>query len=189
MKGELIIPDNVVNIGASAFEGCTGLTGNLLIPDNVVNIGEGAFKGCTGFDGELKLGGNLKMIAESAFYGCSNLIGNIVIPDAVESVSNYAFKGCKSLLLSGNTLKLGKGLKYIGERVFDIELDANAGASGCFFDKIYCAAPIPPSIDISSYLYGRILIVPIGCLNVYMDSNWTSMVTSSIGPNIIEEDF
>ena len=45
LKGELVIPDNVVNIGASAFEGCTDLTGNLLIPDNVVNIGEGAFKG------------------------------------------------------------------------------------------------------------------------------------------------
>lgn len=188
LKGELVIPDNVVNIGASAFEGCTGLTGNLLIPDNVVNIGESAFKGCTGFDGELKLGRNLKTIGESAFYECANLNGDLVVSDAVESIGNYAFKGCKSLL-SGNTLKLGKNLKYIGERAFDIDLETNGGGISSYFDKIYCAAPIPPSIDTYSYLYGGILIVPTGCLNAYLGSNWTSMVTSSIGPNIIEEDF
>lgn len=184
LAGELIIPSSVVNIGARAFEGCTNLTGNLLIPDNVVNIGEGAFKGCTGFDGELKLGRNLKTIGESAFYACANLNGDLVVSDAVENIGNYAFNGCKNLL-SGNILKLGKKLKYIGERAFDIDWETNS-----YFDKIYCSAPIPPSIDIRSYLYGWVLIVPQGCLNAYLDSNWTSVVTRfSSGPNIIEENF
>ena len=126
----------------------------------------------------------MKTIGESAFYACANLNGDLVVSDAVENIGNYAFNGCKNLL-SGNILKLGKKLKYIGERAFDIDWETNS-----YFDKIYCSAPIPPSIDIRSYLYGWVLIVPQGCLNAYLDSNWTSVVTRfSSGPNIIEENF
>ena len=44
---ELVIPDSVTSIGATAFYGCTGLT-SITIPDSVTSIGYYAFAGCTG---------------------------------------------------------------------------------------------------------------------------------------------
>ena len=178
------LPETVEEINGT-FSGCVSLTGDLVIPDNVKVIGSSAFKGCTGFDGELKLGEALKSIGAGAFQGCSNITGNLVIPDAVENIGADAFKGCEKLL-TGNILKLGKGLKSIGYGAFS----ADASWNSTYFDKIYCGAPIPPSIDIDYSFYGGVLIVPKGCLNTYLDSKWTSVVGAMNDvPNIIEEDF
>ncbi len=46
---ELEIPASVTAIGASAFNGCTGLT-SIVIPIGVTKIGEGAFNGCSGLN-------------------------------------------------------------------------------------------------------------------------------------------
>ena len=42
-----IIPEGVMEIGESAFKGCTGLT-SLTIPESVTKIGDYAFEGCPG---------------------------------------------------------------------------------------------------------------------------------------------
>ena len=68
---ELLIPDGVTSIGASAFAGCDSLT-SVVIPDSVTSIGS------------------------SAFYECSSLT-SVVIPDSVTSIGDYAFLGCSSL--------------------------------------------------------------------------------------------
>lgn len=175
LKGELIIPSSVVNIGARAFEGCTNLTGNLLIPDNVVNIGEGAFKGCTGFDGNLQFGKNLETINTNAFRGCVNFKGNIVIPDAVKTIGDAAFKGCANLLTNNGELVLGKNLKFIGYGAFSTSSEENDN-SRVFFNKIYCTPIVPPIIDNSS-LGCRELIVPRGYLDIYKKSDWAIYVS------------
>ena len=44
---EVLIPDSVESIGASAFKICTGIS-RVVIPENVSNIGVGAFGSCDG---------------------------------------------------------------------------------------------------------------------------------------------
>lgn len=182
------LPTTVEEIGDRTFQGCTSLTGDLVIPDNVKTIGTCAYEGCTGFNGELRLGENLKIIGSAAFMGCSNLSGDLVIPDAVEDIGEGAFKGCEKLL-TGNILRLGKGLKSIGYGAFIAKMLSDVSWNDSYFDKIYCNAPIPPSNVVNTNLHGRVLIVPKGYLKVYQESQWTSVVgaTNDI-PDIIEEE-
>ena len=74
----------VTGIGASAFNGCSGLTG-VTIPDSVTSIGD------------------------SAFSGCSSLT-SVTIPDSVTSIGGWAFYGCTSLTdvtVLGNVTNIG----------------------------------------------------------------------------------
>ena len=65
------IPDNVVNIGDYAFDGCTGLT-SIIIPSSVTSIGNSAFNGCTGLT-SIEIPNNVTSIGNSVFSGCSSL--------------------------------------------------------------------------------------------------------------------
>ena len=76
-----------VVIGSHAFENCSKLSGTLIIPENVIQIGEYAFNGCTGFTGELKFDMvcnyvsyyNTPLVGEKAFYnmtGITSITGN-----------------------------------------------------------------------------------------------------------------
>lgn len=65
------IPSDVINIGYSAFDGCSGLT-SIDIPTNVTSIGQ------------------------EALYGCSGLT-SITIPNSVISIGSIAFKRCSGL--------------------------------------------------------------------------------------------
>lgn len=69
--GTLSVPDGVSSIGASAFEGCTGLTG-LVLPDSVQSIGTRAFADCTGLSGTLWISADVAL-AQDAFAGCTSL--------------------------------------------------------------------------------------------------------------------
>ena len=102
-KGEIIIPEQVTydgktyrvaEIGASAFEGCTGIT-SVTIPNNVVVINDGAFYGCTSLENVI-LPEELVIIGQGAFSGCSSLV-SIKIPSTVRTINNYAFFGCTNL--------------------------------------------------------------------------------------------
>ncbi len=46
-SGDVVIPDNVEIIGASAFEACSSIT-SITIPNSVTAIEGGAFEGCSG---------------------------------------------------------------------------------------------------------------------------------------------
>ena len=114
------IPASVSEVCRYSFKGTSLRIINMT--NNVVNIGDSAFYGCTSLeragDSEGKLSNNLIAIGFSAFYGCTSLssitlpdslnyigsyafqdsgIGNITIPDLVEYIGEGAFAGCKNI--------------------------------------------------------------------------------------------
>jgi hypothetical protein len=77
IKGSITIPDSVMSIGNSAFQGCTGLT-SITIPDRVMSIGSSAFQGCTGLT-SITIPNRVISIGNGAFWGCTSL-ESITIP-------------------------------------------------------------------------------------------------------------
>ncbi|HBK31562.1 MAG TPA: hypothetical protein DDZ78_08075, partial [Porphyromonadaceae bacterium] len=67
----IILPNSVISIGQSAFEGCTGLT-SITLPNSVTTIGYRAFRSCTGLT-SISIGSGIKEIGGSAFENCNNI--------------------------------------------------------------------------------------------------------------------
>lgn len=120
LSGALIIPDDVTEIGASAFEQCSnltslvlpinlkeignkafyqchGLSGTLNIPETVTTIGERAFCECRGFTGPLVLPERLTVLGERAFERCSGFTGDLKIPEGITTIRPCTFYWCSGL--------------------------------------------------------------------------------------------
>ena len=92
---EIVIPDNVTDIGAAGtFGKCSSLK-ELTIPDCVTNIGEEMFSGCSNLQ-SVTIPDSVTIIGTAAFYGCSSFT-EITIPESVEFIQQMAFYGCSSL--------------------------------------------------------------------------------------------
>ncbi len=116
------VPDFVIEIGNSAFEGCESLKNILFIGSNLNWPDQEAYKEVIGFS---VIPGScpLKTIGDAAFRGCVSLenlnlaksarqspwsqyfiqlgrsdIKGINIPDGVTSIGAYAFEGCQSII-------------------------------------------------------------------------------------------
>ena len=85
---------------------------NIIIPDDVLAIGHSAFFSCKNIQ-KIKLPQTIKIIGECAFQDCYNL-GSINIPSSVQIIENYAFSRCKKL----ETITLPKSLISIGYGIF-----------------------------------------------------------------------
>jgi len=97
----IVLSEKVTSIGRAAFGGCASLCGDLVIPDNIVNIGELAF----GFYGDvypqfdsLTLSNNLKSLGAGAFLRCK-ISGGLTIPASLETTDGNGaaggvFHGC-----------------------------------------------------------------------------------------------
>ena len=107
----LIIPNNVMDIGNLAFYGFTGLK-SVTIPDTVSTIGIGAFTACYNLE-TVSIGENVREIKNGAFSSCESL-KTVVIPDNVRSIGRAAFFRCSSL----NSLSIGLYLNDVGDVVF-----------------------------------------------------------------------
>ena len=83
-----VVPDGVLEIGVSAFQGCSKLT-NVKLPDGVEIIDDFAFAFCY----ELE---------------------SIIVPDSVRYLGDAAFLFCIKL----ESVTLGNGIAYIGNTVF-----------------------------------------------------------------------
>ena len=68
----VIIGTSCTSIGASAFSGCTKLTGSLTIPSSVASIGDNAFAGCTGLT-SVWIDCPKSVIPPDCFTNCSNI--------------------------------------------------------------------------------------------------------------------
>lgn len=66
-----IIPDTVIHLGGSCFEGCVELT-ELTIPDSVEDIGGYSFRGCSELT-KITIGSGVTSIGEKSFLSCSKL--------------------------------------------------------------------------------------------------------------------
>jgi hypothetical protein len=104
-KGPIIIPSNVVSIGANAFNACTNVMG-IDIQDATAlrTIGDSAFENCTAADGNLAFSSairssqpSVERIGNRAFFGCRNLTGHLYFPSGLKSLGVSAFEGCSNL--------------------------------------------------------------------------------------------
>jgi hypothetical protein len=143
-SGKIDIPDGVVRIEDSAFEGLTGIT-EVSLPDTLKSIGARAFYGCANTDfTTITFPSSLERIGDYAFHGCRYLKTINVFPASLKSIGDYAFSGSnttyapeitavdlsEAVLLTkiGNhvfeycdqleTLKLHDGISGIGEYAF-----------------------------------------------------------------------
>ena len=92
----ITIPDSVTSIGGWAFVGCTSLT-NVTIPNSVTRIGNSAFNDCTGLT-SVTIGNGVTDISNAAFAYCFGLT-SVTIPDSVTYIGWSAFLGCENLTL------------------------------------------------------------------------------------------
>jgi len=108
---EVVIPTEyngkpVLAIAADAFRDCTHVE-SVVIPDTVLTIMQSAFNGCSGLQ-SVKMSANLTSIGGMAFAVCTSL-EEIVIPLKVETVAYYAFFGCENLKIYCQATEAGDG--------------------------------------------------------------------------------
>ena len=91
---EVILPQNLLSVGANAFRGCSSLP-NVVLPESVLAIGDCAFYICTSLS-SITIPKNVTSIGSDAFRECSSLTA-ITIPNSVTNIGESAFYKCTSL--------------------------------------------------------------------------------------------
>ena len=128
----VVIGDNVTNIGGYAFYYCIKLA-SVTIGNSVTSIGYEAFWGCTALK-SVMIGNSVTSIGSSAFRDCTAL-ASVTIPDSVTSIGNYAFRYCTAL----TSVTIGDSVTSIGNSAFE----------GCgTLNKIYIS-DLSPWVSIS----------------------------------------
>ena len=89
--GDVVIPDDVYEIGRSAFSGCRELR-SVTFPYRLITIRMSAFQGCKGLT-SITLPENVNDVEDWAFEGCTGLTEVIVLGDFV-TISKWAFYEC-----------------------------------------------------------------------------------------------
>ena len=155
---EIVIPNDVTNIGDYAFYGCSRLT-SIMIPNSVTSIGSSAFYDCTGL-ASVTIPNSVTSIGSSAFYNCSNIetadinsqaaldvisftdkLTSINLGSGITNIRNRAFYKCTgltSITIPNSVMSIGGsafqnciGLKNVTivEGLTDIDDDAFSGCS------------------------------------------------------------
>ena len=94
------LPSTLVSIGASAFEGCSGLTHLPMLPTSgSFNLGDRCFANCTSLTDLFPISSTgMTEIPDGCFSNCiriASLDGKL--PNSLTSIGDYAFAGCVSL--------------------------------------------------------------------------------------------
>ena len=129
---DVIVPNNVKEIGTNAFSNCTFLK-SIILPKGLKAIGDGAFFKCTSLK-NINIPDGVKTISYNAFRSCTAL-EDITFTNAIEEIGDGAFCDCENLinvLTKGSGSTLPNKLKKINESVFtncsslsDIEIPAS----------------------------------------------------------------
>lgn len=91
---EIILPEGLLIIESSAFEGCS-LLEKICIPKSVITIGHHTFSKCISLS-EITFNGSFEIMAEHLFSECYSL-ASINIPEGVKTIESDAFNNCQSL--------------------------------------------------------------------------------------------
>ena len=92
------IGNNIVSIGDSCFENCTGLGPTVIIPAATNNIGISAFAGCTGITA-VSIGANVATIGAEAFAN-DTALQSVYMEGMIPPVTDDSiFSGCTSLTI------------------------------------------------------------------------------------------
>lgn len=134
---KIIIPKNIITIGANYLSGCTNLKtvkflqnseltslGNqafaedsgllkIYLPDKLQNIGEGAFQGCAALQ-KIVLPTSVSTIQKKAFYNCSSLQSLRLNHTKITELPDIVFGFCSNL----KVIFLPKTLTSIGQEAF-----------------------------------------------------------------------
>ena len=150
--------------GAKLYLNNTELT-ELVIPEDITEIKNHTFAFCTALK-KVTIGNDVTSIGTLAFYSCSSLT-DIELPDGITTINGSAFLDCSSLV----SITIGKNITSIGDGTFD----------GCTaLANFYCYATTPPKITTrysSTFeVYGdrATLYVPMGCVDTYNSSDWST---------------
>lgn len=150
--------------GAKLYLKNTELT-ELVIPEDITEIKNHTFAFCTALK-KVTIGNDVTSIGKLAFYSCSSLT-DIELPDGITTINGSAFLDCSSLV----SITIGKNITSIGDGAFD----------GCTaLANFYCYATTPPKITTrysSTFeVYGEraTLYVPMGCVDTYNSSDWST---------------
>lgn len=106
------IPDSVIAIGNSAFQGCVDLT-YVRLPKTLLTIAESTFEDCPSLK-EIHFPELLTSISPKAFKGCCNL-AEIRFPDSLQNIGGSAFEDCENL----SSVFFPKNIQYIAENAFE----------------------------------------------------------------------
>ena len=89
----ITIPNNIIEIGYNAFDGCSSLK-YITIPENSINNFKNIFSNFP-YITDIIIPNGIKRIPNNAFSGCLSLT-NITIPDSVTEIGDSAFpNNCK----------------------------------------------------------------------------------------------
>ena len=184
MASKILMPKSLVLIGECTF-GNSNLC-SVIVPNNVLRIGAKAFQYCESLT-QVSLGSQLTVIESKAFYECSSL-GTIKFPNTIKEIGDAAFYGCiklqhvdlgkvnriKELTFYGTKIRkitLPESVSHVSSRAFEgciylkqvlienpksIEIEKNA-FKGCYSIETSCKVNL--SNMFGSEIFGEVEVV------------------------------
>ena len=108
----VVILDNIEELGIAAFTVCPFIT-DVVLGDKIKNIPERAFSSCITLK-NVTIGSNVESIGKRAFYN-SPMLEEISIPDKVKTIGEGAFEICRAL----KKVSLGNNVETIRKNAFN----------------------------------------------------------------------
>ena len=188
----LVVPEDVEDYGAHAFEGYDKLR-SVVFPNDIVAIYESAFLNCTNLT-DVTFAGDVEYIGPYTFDGTPWLENQ---PDGEVYIGKLLYK-YKGEMPSNTSVVVKEGTEYICQSAFDCREELTSitlpsslvqihdyAFNGCNNLKVvYCKSLTPPSINDSYNNFHRdaVIYVPKGTREAYREA-------SRLFENVVEVDF
>ncbi len=111
-KKDIVIPDDVIDIGEKAFIHYSNLK-SIKMPNTVESIGFSAFAWCENLE-DVQMSDNITAMEKNVFRGCKKL-KSIVIPKGIKKIKMRSFQDCKAL----EYVEISEGVEIVGCLAFD----------------------------------------------------------------------